>query len=41
MKPNVDFVGMGASGFIAKPFGVLSLISAVRAVVGNGQPTVF
>ncbi len=41
MNANVDFAGMGASGFIAKPFGVLNLIAAVRAVVGNGQPTVF
>jgi signal transduction histidine kinase/ActR/RegA family two-component response regulator len=41
LTPNVDFAGMGASGFIAKPFGVLNLIAAMRAVVGNAQPTVF
>jgi two-component system cell cycle sensor histidine kinase/response regulator CckA len=41
MQPDLDFAGMGASGFIAKPFGVLNLIAAVRGVVSNGQTTVF
>ena len=41
VNPDFDFAGMGASGFIAKPFGAPHLITAVRAVVGNRQPAVF